>query len=302
MKPIKLITGGIFTLVAIIVFMMTYFQVEQNERTVVTRFGQISYVATPGLHFKVPFVYSTVDYKINIKEVKPAKAVNTFTIDNQEVDVAFSVFYQLPPDKIAFIYENVPDYETRLLTMTVDRLKSEMGKVNVTVVAEKRGELRDNILKILKADAMSLGLNVTEFLLVDMEYNKTFRDAVNNAAVEKAKIEQRDYEKKQAVVTADRALIDAEGLANAARAKARGDADARILAATAEAKAIQMQGEAQAAAILAQAKALDQNSNYVALRQAERWNGALPQWTAGNGPMPILNVAPPAPQRTYDVR
>lgn len=286
----KLIGGGIIALLLAIIFLMTYFTVDQNEMTVVTRFGEVQYVAEPGLHFKMPFVNGTTTYRTDIRDMRPDKGVNTYTIDNQEVDVIFTVFYRLAPDKIAFIYTNNRDYRERLYSLTIDRLKAAMGHVNVQSVAEKRGELRDTIKATLAKDAAVLGVEVTDFQLTDMQYTDAFRQAVNNAAVQKANIESVEYQRQQTVLAAQTAKIKAEGEANAARAKAAGDADARLLQATAEAKAIQLQGEAQAAAIKAQAEAIKQNASLIELRKAERWDGKLPAAIYAGAPIPFLSV------------
>jgi regulator of protease activity HflC (stomatin/prohibitin superfamily) len=267
---------------------MTYFTVDQNQMAVVTRFGHLEYVADPGLHFKIPFVNATAFYRTDIQSLSPEKAVNTYTVDNQEVDVFFTVFYRVPPARIAYVYENNRDYRTRLYSMTIDRLKAAMGQVNVQSVAEKRGELRDSIKAILSHDATVLGVEVTDFQLTDMQYTDAFRQAVNNAAVQKANIESVEYQRQQAEKTAAMAKIKAEGEANAARAQAAGAADARLLQATAEAKAIQLQGEAQAAAIKAQADALKANPDLVDLRKAERWDGKLPSAVYAGAPIPFL--------------
>lgn len=287
--PIKLIGGGIIGMLLIIIFFMTYFTVDQNEMAVVTRFGEISYVADPGLHFKMPFVNSADAYRTDIQDLMPTQRVNTYTVDNQEVDVTFTVFYRIPPDQVSYIFTNNRDYKQRLYSMTVDRLKAAMGQVNVQSVAEKRGELRDTIKATLQRDAKPLGVEITDFQLTDLQYTDAFRQAVNNAAVQKANVESFEYQRQQAEKAALTKAIEAEGQANAARNQAKGAADARLLQATAEAKAIQLQGEAQAAAIKAQADALQANDRLVDLRKAERWNGQLPQTMLSNV-MPFMNV------------
>ncbi len=284
----KLIVGGVIALLALVVFFGTYFTVGQNEMAVVTRFGELQYVAGPGLHFKVPFVMDTQHYRVDISAVAPEKPANTYTVDNQEVDVTFALFYRIPVDQVAFIYTNNRDYKARLLSMTVDRLKAQMGMVNVQSVAEKRGELRDAIKTVLTHDAKPYGVEITDFQLTDLQYTDSFRQAVNNAAVQKANIESIEYQRQQALKTAEMVKIRAEGEANAAREKARGEADARLLNATAEAKAIQLQGEAQAAAIKAQAEALKTSTELVELRKAERWDGKLPAAMYANTPIPFL--------------
>lgn len=290
MNPVRLIGGGIIGLLVIVVFLSTYFTVDQNEMTVVTRFGHLEYVADPGLHFKIPFVNSTQAYRTDILTLSPEKGVNTYTIDNQEVDVVFTVFYRIPPDKVAFVYTNNRDYRARLYALTLDRLKAAMGQVNVQSVAEKRGELRDSIKVTLTRDAVTLGPEIVDFQLTDLQYTDTFRAAVGQAAVQKANIETVEYQRQQAEKTAQMVKIAADGQANAVRSKAAGDADGRLLQATAEAKAIQIQGEATATAIKAQAEALKANPDLVNLRRAERWNGTLPTSIYGSAPIPFLNV------------
>lgn len=289
MNPVKIAASGALALFAIIVFMSTYFTVDAYERAVLTRFGEVVDVKAPGLHFKAPFVNSAHMFRTDIQNIQPKTPANTYTIDNQEVDVVFNLFYRIAPDKVSFIYQNVQDYKERLAVMATDRLKAEMGKVNIAHVAERRGELREKIKAVLAQDAKSLGIEVTDFQLTNLEYTKGFRAAVEQAAAQKAGIETREYERQQMQKTAETAAIQAEGKANATRAVARGDADARLLQATAEAKAIQLQGEAQAAAIEAQARALAANTNLVELRKAERWDGKLPQSMLSNV-MPFLNV------------
>lgn len=292
-NPVRLVGAGLIGLLVIVVFLMTYFTVDQNEMTVVTHFGHIEYVADPGLHFKVPFVNGTQAYRTDIQDMQPDKAVNTYTIDNQEVDVRFTIFYRIPADKVAFIYTNNRDYAARLMSMSLDRLKVAMGQVNVQSVAEKRGELRDTIKATLEKDVQPLGLIVTDFQLNDLQYTDAFRAAVNNAAVQKANIESVEYQRQQAVKTAEMVKVAAEGQANAVRAQAAGAADARLLQAGAEAKAIQLQGEAQATAIKAQAQALQANSQLVELRKAERWDGQLPKAIYAGAPIPFF--AAPSP-------
>lgn len=274
--PFKLFLTIFTALMVLVVFLMTYFTVAPNEVAVVTSFGKISYVAQPGLHFKTPFVNSYETFRTDILEVAPDKGVNTYTIDNQEVDVIFNVYYRLSPDKVAFIYANVPDYRQRLYIMAVDRLKSQMGKVNVSSVAEKRGELRDAIKTTLAADAKALGIEVTDLQLPDMQYTDSYRAAIGAAAAAKAGVETRIYAQQQAQKDAETVAIQAEGAANAQRNQAQGAADATLFQATAEAKGIALKGEATAEAIKAQASALSANPMLVELHKADHWDGALP--------------------------
>jgi regulator of protease activity HflC (stomatin/prohibitin superfamily) len=279
------LAGGALIVVAL---MGSWYTVESNKTVVVTRFGQFSHTADPGFNFKIPFVDAVQEYRTDIQELRPAQAVNTYTVDNQEVDIVYTVFYRVPADKVQYINANNRDYKARLDSMVVDRLKTTMGSVNVQSVAEKRGQLRDAIKETIVASAAPLGIEVTDFQLTDLEYTKAFREAVNNAAVQKANVESFEYQRQQAQKSAETAAINAEGTANAVRAKAKGDADARTYQAAAEAKAIELQGNAEASAIQAQASALKANPELVNLRKAERWDGKLPTAVYAGAPIPFL--------------
>ena len=276
-NPIKLIVGGILSVCAIIFFLSTYFTVDQNERAVVTRFGKVVEVAEPGLHFRTPFVNSVHIYRTDLLSLRPEKAVNTYTVDNQEVDVIFTVQYRIQPDKVAFIYENVQDYKQRLFDIAVDRLKAEMGQVNVQHVAERRGKIRDEIKVVLAQATSALGIIIVDFQLTDLEYSKSFRSAVEAAAAAKATVETREQERLQAVKVAEAAVVRAKGVGDAAREQARGEADG-----------IKLRGDATASAIRARADALSANAKLVELTKAERWDGKLPVQML-SGVVPFMN-------------
>lgn len=293
MTPIKLAAGALVSLLLFTIFLMSYFTVAPYERYVVTSFGKIDYVAEPGLHFKMPFAQSTHDFRTDIQEVSPSKGVNTYTIDNQEVDVVFNVFYRIPPDQVAFIYTNMPDVRDRLYTMSLDRLKGAMGKVNVSSVAEKRGELRTSIKNTLTTDAKSLGVEITDVQLTDLQYTESYRVAISAAATAKAGVEAVEYKKQQAQKQAEQDAIVAEGTANAVRAKAKGDADATVFAAEASSRATVLNGQAEAAAIEAKTKALAQNAQLVEYTKALQWDGKLPVNMYAGAPVPFLNLSQP---------
>lgn len=283
---LKLIVGAILGVAMLVVFFSTYYTVAQYERGVLTRFGKVVEIAEPGLHFKMPFVNSVQFYRTDILNIQPKEPANTYTIDNQEVDVQFNLFYRIPPARVEYIYQNVQDYDARLRNMAIDRLKSEMGKVNVQHVAERRGELRDKIKAVLAKDAQELGVEVTDFLLTNLEYSKGFRQAVEAAAQAKATVETREQERVQAEKVAATAKIKAEGTANAVKAQADGDAYALLTNAKAQAESLRIQNSA-----LRESKdVLELRRIEVERTKAEKWNGALPTSIFAGAPIPFMQI------------
>lgn len=314
-NPVKIIGGVLVGLFALAIFLSTYFTVDQNERTVVTSWGEFRYVAEPGLHFKMPFRDAITDYATDIHSFTTEKPINTFTADNQEVDVVFTVQYRVPPDPkvIEWIFNSNRNYVANSRNMVIDRVKAAMGSMNTQTLAQQRGALRDRIFKTLSDDIKKdQGLEVTDFQLTDLQFTPEYRKAINQAAIQKAEVEQREYARQGAVKEAERVKAQAVGEADKARETAKGQADSqitnaeanaratilnaeanaksRLLQATAEAKAIQLQGEATAAAITAQSEALKANATLVEMEKAKRWNGALPTSIYAGAPIPFMNT------------
>jgi regulator of protease activity HflC (stomatin/prohibitin superfamily) len=100
----------LLALLALVTLGLSVFTVKEYERDVVTRLGKFSRVAEPGLNFKIPFVESAFTYRTDILSFTTDKPVNTYTVDNQEVDVIFTVFYRVPTKNVQFIYTNAQDY------------------------------------------------------------------------------------------------------------------------------------------------------------------------------------------------
>jgi regulator of protease activity HflC (stomatin/prohibitin superfamily) len=281
---------GLAALALLILGYQSFYTIAEYERGVLTTWGQFDSVVNPGLHFRLPIAQRVWRYPINIRQVTIERA-NTYTIDNQEIDATVTIFYRLPPNRLEFIYRNVPDYEQRVVAITIDRFKSELGKVNTSQVAQKRGEVRDHIKEVLSATVQSTtGVEIVDLQIPNIDYTQSFRAAVDQAAVAKTLVEKQEQQKLQAQIAAEQRRIEAAGVANAAREEAGGQADAKLLQAKADAEAIRLRGEAEAMAIKAQAAALRENPNLIELRKVERWNGSVPQWN-GTGPLPLLNLS-----------
>jgi regulator of protease activity HflC (stomatin/prohibitin superfamily) len=288
----KLLWWIIAGVVIFFAVMGSYFTVDRHEVGIVTRWGAIKYTVGPGLHFKLPIADTATMYRTDIRAFQLTK-VNTYTIDNQELDAVFTVNYRISAEQAERIFREVPDFEQRLETLTLDRFKAEVGKINITDIASRRGDVGKRVFDVLQKDANRLfGLEVTDFQINNIDYTPQFRQAVDQAAIAKTLVERAEQLKRQAEIDAESKKITAVGEANAIRERARGDADGNLLRAQAEAQAIKLKGEAEAAAIAAQATALQGNPGLIELRRAERWDGKLPSQVLGSAPIPFMPISP----------
>jgi modulator of FtsH protease HflC len=287
--------AGLIALAILLYIVSPFFTVGEYERTVVTRFGQFHSLAGPGLHLRIPFVNGLETFPINIQRMQKDH-LNTYTIDNQELDAAVTLNFRIPESEVRRVFTTNRDYRANLESFMIDRFKREMGKINITAVAAHRGDVALAVQKSLESDATSLfGINIVDFQINDIRYTEQYRRAVDAAAIAKAKVEQSEQERRQAEVVAQRQKIQAEGEANAVREQARGKADGELLLATAQAKGKELVGLAEAKALEAQGQALRSNSSLIQLEFAKRWSGNLPINMYGSAPVPLLNLQPDPP-------
>jgi regulator of protease activity HflC (stomatin/prohibitin superfamily) len=285
-------------LLLILYIVSPFFTVGEYERTVVTRFGQFHSLAGPGLHFRIPFVNGLETFPIGIQRMQKDH-LNTYTIDNQELDALVTLNYRIPETEVRRVFSTNRDYRANLESFMIDRFKREMGKMNITQVAAHRGDVAMAVQKSLETEALALfGISVVDFQINDIRYTEQYRKAVDAAAIAKAKVEQAEQERRQAEVVAQRLKIQAEGEANAVREQARGKADGELLLSTAQARGKELVGLAEAKALEAQGQALRSNASLIQLEVAKKWSGNLPVNMYGTAPLPLLNLNQQDPQTT----
>jgi len=287
---------SILVLLCLFLFFGSWYRVKETERGVLTTWGAFTGVVGPGLHYKMPFAQDVILYPVGTVQSVTAQHENTYTIDNQEVDVDFTVFYRIDADQVEFVYRHAPEYEAKVLAVALDRIKRELGRVNATEVAQKRGDIIASTMTVLHDTIQPmLGIDVTDLQFQNLAFTEAYRAAINAAAVAKANVEQATQAVAKAKQAALEAQAQAEGLAHAVQAKADGDAYATTKNAEADAAKIRLIGQAQADAIKAQSDALAQNEKLIEYTKAKNWNGQLPQWV-GTGPMPFMQLTPPVQQ------
>jgi len=286
-KTIAIVCASVF---AAAFLFGSYFTVAQYERGVVSRGGQLHYIADPGFHFKIPFFDVVRIYRVDIQQFT-TKPLNTYTVDNQEVDATLTVQWQIPVDQVAFIFTNTPEPEQQLQAMVIDRFKVEGGRINVTEFANNRGSLVKKVYDIVRNEAERLyRIRVTDVQLPNLDYQESFRNAQAQAAVVKTQIEQAQGLKLKADIDATTVQARAAGQANAAIQDARGRAESVTLEAEAGAHATLIRGQAEAEAQKLMATALTQNASLVEYQKALRWNGQLPQAIYAGAPIPFLQA------------
>jgi regulator of protease activity HflC (stomatin/prohibitin superfamily) len=275
-------TGAVFvTLSLLAVLFGTMYTIDEGERGVKLRMGEVVGTAVPGFSFKTPFIESVVTMDIR-SQAQIYENVLAYSRDQQTAALSLSVNYRVPVDRVEEIYQtygSIENMRARLLDRKVmDNTKNVFGQFTAANSIINRGQLVVNIQEAIQASVD--GPIIVESVQLE---NIDFSDAYENS------IEQRmlaEVEVERVRQNLEREKVQAE----IAVTQARAQADARVAQAEAESQAIRLQGAAEAQAIEDRGRALRDNPALIGLIQAERWDGKLPVTMVPEATVPFLSI------------
>lgn len=225
----ELFTASAASLVAFIPFAIvgfillgSFFTVSTQTAAVVERFGGFKRIATAGLNLKIPFIdsYHIVDLKIVALPTTP----ETKTKDNVFVKMPIMVQYRVPEESVRDAYYKLRDEKKQILALVNHVVVSEVPKLTLDEVFERKDEIASAIKSELAAMKM-YGYEVTEAYVTDIVPAPTVVEAMNNINAA-----QRNQEAAKAKGEGDKTLAvkKAEGESESKRLQGEGVANERI--------------------------------------------------------------------------
>ena len=274
------IGGIIIVLVVLVIFSGSpFYTVEQGQAGILLRFGKVSEIATPGLHFKLPFVDRVLLMSTRI-EKRIYDKVQSYSRDVQEASVRLSVNYHVPFDKIGEVYTRYgTNYAERVIDPVIpDRFKKVFGQYQATTVVSERVRLGQLIEEAIRSSVPD-GIIIDAVQFENVDFSANYIKAIEAVAQAQAEVQKSRNELEREKVEAEKRVVQAQAQAQQITLRAQADAEA-----------IRLRGEAEARAIAAKAKAFIDNPNYSTLVAVERWNGVLPQTMLPGSALPFISV------------
>ena len=210
----SLLVIGLAAVVAVWLWNGIY-QVKQPERGVVQRFGRFLEVTPPGLHFRLPWPFESVNI-VNVASVNSSDFKSrVLTSDVNLVDLHFAVQYQFS-DPVKKLFR-VRDPESTLSQVAESAIREIVGRstLDELLVGSTRPEITRRSKELIQSvlDSYNTGITVTTVNLEDVN--------VPDAVVPS----QRDANKAQA--DKERLILEAQAYSNGILPIAQGQA-ARI--------------------------------------------------------------------------
>jgi regulator of protease activity HflC (stomatin/prohibitin superfamily) len=271
MRPIKnIVLTALAGLFAISLVFGSWYTVDQGERAVVLRNGEIVGVSEPGLGWKLPMVDEVRKMSVQSR-LASYPDMATYSRDQQLAALSISVNYHLNTSAISDIYSAYGSEDAlrdRLISPRVlSESKNVFGRFNAVEAIQQRERLNAEVQMAIQ-EVVQGHVTIESVQIENIDFSKTYEDSIEQrmlAEVEVQKVRQN----------LERERVQAEIL---------------ITQATAETDATKLRGDAEAYAINAKGEALRNNPSLVALVQAEKWNGVLPTTMLPSQTIPVIGI------------
>jgi len=283
---------AVICVVVLSVLLGSWYTIDQGERGVILRYGAIAGTAEPGLGFKIPLIDKVVRISVQSKAIVYEK-MEAYSRDQQPADIKLSVNYRIPFDQVATVYEQYGSEEGLLLRLVerkvFEETKTVFGRFNAVTSIQERGRLNQEIAGAIQ-ESVAGPVIIDSVQVENIDFSDAYEQSIEQRMLAEVEVQRLRQNAEREKVQAEITVTQAQAQADARRAEAQAQADAVRLQAQADAEAIRLRGDAEALAIKARGDALRDNPGLVALTQAERWNGQLPQTMLPSGSIPMLNL------------
>ncbi len=279
MKRIFLGVGGV---VGLIYLLSHIYTVPSGYVGIVKNWGAASDSVTEsgGLHFQIP-VKQTVSM-VSTQPMTIQSAESASTHDLQTVSTNVAVTFHIAPGQAVSFWKDFRDLDNlaaRIIRPTVSNdVKAITADYNAEELVTKReivdARIRDLVIKSLMPYHMTIeAVNTANFA-----FSKAYAEAIENKQVAQQQALAETYNLEGVKVKSQQKVIDAKAQADADIATATGRAQSEIIRADATKKANVLISSSL-------------TPELIRMKSIEQWNGILPTYMGGSGPLPFLDVS-----------
>lgn len=266
----RIVVAALVVVIALIFAISCFSFVPTGHTGVVILFGKVEdYTLDSGVHFKNPFARVI---KMDNRIQKESVELSCFSSDIQEVEVVFTLNYQISKEYAMNIYKTIGKnyFDTAVSPIITESVKTVAARYTAEDLINKRNELAMAIETDMKEKLLIFNIELVSTSIEDMD----FTDAFTNAVEEKQVAAQN---KLKAETEAAQKVVEAE-------------AEAQIRRVTAEAEAYEILQRAEAEAQANQKLAESITDRLIEYRYYEVWDGKLPQMVMGESTTPMVQI------------
>ena len=250
--------------IVLIIFSSSFKIIPTGYTGVKTTFGQINKATVSnGFNWKIPFVQS-ID-KVNNKQQDISFKDKIWSETSNRTAIYFEniiITYQINPEKSAWIFANVDDYEDSLINQSIvaSSVKSSsksLSDIDATNRSILEPLIMENLQKSLDNKYSGKVVIINKVVVNNADFDKSYNKAIADKQNAQLDAEKQQIQNKKAVE------------------KAEADAKVKIKTAEADAQAKKISANAEAESNEKINKSL--SDNILKKKLYDKWNGELPK-------------------------
>jgi len=210
--------------------------VNQYERMLILRFGNLIGVRGPGIRVVIPFIDRPI--KVDIREqVDRVPTQKYITSDNVVVDMDFVIYYRVLEDQVAKAILDIENYRVATINLSFATLRAVIGSTTLSEALTERERIRDQVQTRMDEVTGRWGIKVSQLEINEIDPPPGVKAAMEReksaAAIKTAEITESEGARQAAINRAEgekqAAILTAEGGRQAEILNAEGDQQAAIL-------------------------------------------------------------------------
>lgn len=193
-----------------------------------------------GIHLVTPFfdrvnLYSTRTQEVTLSHSRgegDEGAIRARSKEELDITADVTVRYAVSPQAAATLHQRLgPDYERVLIAPEIrSKVRDAIGQVNAAdLISTQRRAVEVNVSEGLKAEFARNNILLDAVLLRELRIPESVAKAIEQKQTAEQQVAVERNRLQQANISAQRAVVEAEGSAKAAVATARGEAQALSL-------------------------------------------------------------------------
>ena len=203
----------------------SFYTVQTAEAAIVTRFGQFTRSAGPGLNWKMPYV-DKVQGRVSLRVNQISLTMETKTRDNVFVTIPISVQARVRPEKVYEAFYSLQDPNAQIQAYVEQVVLGHVPGMTLDEVFASQSSIAAAVKQELDVDMAAFGYEIVNVLVTDIVPDAKVKAAMNdiNAAQREqvAATARGDAEKilvvKKAEAEAESKALQGQGIANQRRA------------------------------------------------------------------------------------
>lgn len=209
------------------VFFFTFTTVEAGHVGLVRTFSDYTGTMNPGWNAKLPWQsVEEADVRVQSHRILMDGQLghgSAVSAETQPVYAVVTINYELDPGRVLELYRTVGShyYDSIVEPRVQQVFKSKTVEYRTVEVAPNREEIRRDTQQTLDAQLERYGINVSDFLINDLDFAQAFVDAITQKQVATQQAEAARAKVEQAKAEADQKIETARGEAQSIAIRGR---------------------------------------------------------------------------------